>query len=140
MIFSYIDLRYFGQIHPIYYTFLPSFKNFHGFHYSIFIHVYEVLWSHSLSPLTHPSSLWFPQPTSPPFNTHIIHLFLGEDFTYEREHLIPVFLSLPYFITLTWGFPIHIFFCKKHNFILPSVWITLIYKCKVFSVHQLIDS
>jgi hypothetical protein len=43
----------FGQIHPIYYSFLslflsPSINNFNGFNYSIFIHVYKVLQSYSI--------------------------------------------------------------------------------------------
>jgi hypothetical protein len=54
-------------VHPLYYSVLLTLSPlivFNGFHYCVFIYVYEVLWSYSLPlhPLFSPSpSLWYPK-------------------------------------------------------------------------------
>jgi hypothetical protein len=54
VLFPYLHVLYFDQVHPLLLFLIPSpfLKHYNGFHYSIFIPVNEVLWSYS-PPLHH---------------------------------------------------------------------------------------
>jgi hypothetical protein len=93
-------------LNSLYYSFLsstlPSLHNFNGFPYSVFIHAYEVLQSYSLSFIFsfHPlSRAGYHHKMVLTCHSSVLFqfglgFFSGLNFTYERAHVIFVFLSL----------------------------------------------
>jgi hypothetical protein len=101
--FPYIQIRYFDQIHTLYYFSYPHFchflNNFSMFHYSIFMHVCKVLWS--CSPLLSPSYLpWLPSWKQSLSYTPIIHFHRSRFHIWDRT--CEICLSRPSLFHLSW--------------------------------------
>jgi hypothetical protein len=98
VLFPYLHVLYFDQVHPLLLFLIPSpfLKHYNGFHYSIFIPVNEVLWSYS-PPFTISFHL-FPSCCFLPPNS-LLNLYLRHSFLFfgliiisnmARTHLVGI--------------------------------------------------